>query len=112
MIIFFRYVWTHATDGQRSQLRIFSVPNHNTGLKELGTVEPEADLGAVKTLQYVPGVNTSGNVYLQDSSFDPLREDQVWVGTESKKIMILSSIFLESSSSPIGKGRVLSSLIG
>ena len=89
--IFFRYVWTHATDGQRSQLRIFSVPNHNTGLKELGTVEPEADLGAVKTLQYVPGVNTSGNVYLQDSSFDPLREDQVWVGTESKKIMIYSA---------------------
>ena len=54
-------------------------------------MEPEADLGAVKTLQYVPGVNTSGNVYLQDSSFDPLREDQVWVGTESKKIMIYSA---------------------
>ena len=85
-----RYVWTHATDGQRSQLRIFSIPNHNTGLKELGTVEPELELGAVKTLQYVPGVNSNGNAFLQET-FDPLREDQVWVGMESRKIMIYSA---------------------
>ena len=86
----FRYVWTHATDGQKSFLRMFSVPNHHTGLKELGTVEPEPELGAIKSLQYVPGVNTNGYIYLQDT-YDPLREDQVWVGTESKKILIYSA---------------------
>ena len=69
---------------------MFSVPNHHTGLKELGTVEPEPELGAIKSLQYVPGVNTNGYIYLQDS-YDPLREDQVWVGTESKKILIYSA---------------------
>ena len=69
---------------------MFSVPNHHTGLKELGTVEPEPELGAIKSLQYVPGVNTNGYIYLQDT-YDPLREDQVWVGTESKKILIYSA---------------------
>lgn len=68
-------------------LRIFSVPNHNTGLKELGTIEPETEFGAVKTLQYVPGVNSN---YVHES-YDPLRDDLVWAGTESKKILVYSA---------------------
>jgi Rho guanine nucleotide exchange factor 10 len=88
-IFCYRYVWTHATDGSASQLRIFSVTNHHTGLKELGTIIPGTELGAVKTLQYVPGINTN-SIQLQDS-YEPLRDDLVWVGTESKRIIIYSA---------------------
>ena len=70
-------------------------------MKELGTVEPEQNIGAIKTLQYVPGVNANSNIFLQDN-YDPLRDDQVWVGTESRKIMIYSAQDPE-------RGRVLGS---
>lgn len=85
------YVWTHATDGINSQLRIFGVTNQ-TGLKELGTVFPTNDMGTVKTIQYVPGVNNNANLLEDDDLVVPLRGDLVWIGTESRKILVYSAI--------------------
>ena len=64
-------------------MRIFTAPNHNTGLKELGTIELEDYL--VRTIQYVPGLN--GGVASTTAALmkDPLVADLVWVGTDSQK---------------------------
>ncbi len=52
---------------------------------------PANEVGAVKTIQYVPGVNAATSMQLEIPS-DPLRGDLVWVGTESKKIVIYSAL--------------------
>ncbi|TRY79106.1 hypothetical protein TCAL_02839 [Tigriopus californicus] len=80
------YVWTNATDGHSSHLRIFSVPNQNTGLKELGTISLEHFYA--RTIQYVPGLT---NGVANSSPDDPLRSDLVWVGVNTQKIILYSA---------------------
>jgi hypothetical protein len=77
----FSYVWTNATDGHSSHLRIFNVTNHQACLKELGTVALEKS--HVRTVQFVPGM--SGGLACSSSAMEePLRADMVWVGTDTK----------------------------
>ncbi len=81
-----------------THLRIFSVPNHHTGLKELGTVELPTE--RVMAIQFVPGLN--GGVANSSSPLhgggggggggeDPLKCDTVWVGTDSQRIVVYSA---------------------
>eukprot|EP00095_Tigriopus_kingsejongensis_P003352 maker-scaffold787_size97196-snap-gene-0.12 protein:Tk03352 transcript:maker-scaffold787_size97196-snap-gene-0.12-mRNA-1 annotation:"rho guanine nucleotide exchange factor 10" len=80
------YVWTNATDGQSSYLRIFSVPNNNTGLKELGTISLKHLF--VRTIQYVPGIT---NGVANAATDDPLKSDLIWVGVNTQKIILYSA---------------------
>jgi hypothetical protein len=74
-----RFVWANATDGFSSFLRIFSLTNHQTGLKEMGTITLDETM--VKTIQYVPGLH--GGVPSPDG--EHMKGDLVWVGTDSKR---------------------------
>lgn len=88
-----RYVWTNVCDGTSSHLRVFLAQTGNTGLKELGTVT----LNNVKvgSIQFVPGLTEgiahSGPLLLAggggggEAQIEALRQDMVWVGTESQK---------------------------
>lgn len=84
------FVWVNAHDGISSHLRIFGITAQHTGLKELGTIslpDTAGITGGVKCIQYVPGLH--GGVAVSDP--EPLRGDLVWVGTDSKKIIIYSA---------------------
>lgn len=83
------YLWTNATDGRSSHLRILGVASNQTAMKELGTIALEHL--AVRTVQFVPGM--TGGVAAGMSSRastgaslmeDPLKADMVWVGTNDK----------------------------
>ncbi len=74
------YSLSSSDNSYSSYLRIFSVSNHHTGLKELGTIElPETQVRAV---QYVPGLENTHPTTLCHYMEDPLRSDLVWVGTD------------------------------
>ena len=75
----YRYVWANATDGFSSFLRIFGMTNHQTGLKEMGTLTLEDTM--VKTIQYVPGLH--GGVPSPDG--EAMKGDLVWVGTDARR---------------------------
>ena len=84
------FVWVNAHDGINSHLRIFNVTAQHTGLKELGTIclpDTTTINGGIKCIQYVPGLH--GGIPAADP--EPLRGDLVWVGTDSKKLILYSA---------------------